>query len=107
MVTMVIKAPYISYSQGVRARPIYASVDLGHKLILIIEVIQIERFVDLPAMPPGRVQDLWKGGGGGGAAATASATGAKVFGGSRLKTLFGISIGGGKFQKFHQASEKL
>ena len=31
---------------------------------------------------------------GGGAAATASATGAKVFGGSRLKTLFGISKGG-------------
>ena len=30
----------------------------------------------------------------GGAAATASATGAKVFGGSRLKTLFGISKGG-------------
>ena len=34
----------------------------------------------------GRIQDLWKGGGGG-AAATASATGAKVFGGPRLKTL--------------------
>ena len=34
--------------------------------------------------------------GGGGAAATASATGAKVFGGSRLKTLFGISKGGGR-----------
>ena len=33
-------------------------------------------------------------GGGGGAAATASAAGAKVFGGSRLKTLFGISKGG-------------
>ena len=33
-------------------------------------------------------------GGGGGAAATASATGAKGFGGSRLKTLFGISKGG-------------
>ena len=32
--------------------------------------------------------------GGGGAAATASAAGAKVFGGSRLKTLFGISKGG-------------
>ena len=31
---------------------------------------------------------------GGGAAATASATGATVFGGSRLKTLFGISKGG-------------
>ena len=31
----------------------------------------------------------------GGAAATASAAGAKVFGGSRLKTLFGISKGGG------------
>ena len=31
---------------------------------------------------------------GGGAAATASAAGAKVFGGSRLKTLFGISKGG-------------
>ena len=30
----------------------------------------------------------------GGAAATASAAGAKVFGGSRLKTLFGISKGG-------------
>ena len=30
---------------------------------------------------------------GGGAAATASAAGAKVFGGSRLKTLFGISKG--------------
>ena len=29
----------------------------------------------------------------GGAAATASAAGAKVFGGSRLKTLFGISKG--------------
>ena len=29
-------------------------------------------------------------GGGGGAGATASAAGAKVFGGSRLKTLFGI-----------------
>ena len=40
----------------------------------------------------GRVQDLWKGGG---AAATASAVGAKVFGGSRLKALFGISKGGG------------
>ena len=40
----------------------------------------------------GRIQDLWKGGG---AAATASAAGAKVFGGSRLKTLFGISKGGG------------
>ena len=39
----------------------------------------------------GRIQDLWKGGGG--AAATASAAGAKVFGGSRLKTLFGISKG--------------
>ena len=34
------------------------------------------------------------GKGGGGAAATASAAGAKVFGGSRLKTLFGISKGG-------------
>ena len=33
---------------------------------------------------------------GGGAAATASAAGAKVFGGSRLKTLFGISKGGGR-----------
>ena len=33
--------------------------------------------------------------GGGGAAATASAAGAKVFGGSHLKTLFGISKGGG------------
>ena len=32
----------------------------------------------------------------GGAAATASAAGAKVFGGSRLKTLFGISKGGGR-----------
>ena len=31
------------------------------------------------------------GKGGGGAATTASAAGAKVFGGSRLKTLFGIS----------------
>ena len=31
---------------------------------------------------------------GGGAAATASAAGAKVFGGSRLKTLFGILKGG-------------
>ena len=31
----------------------------------------------------------------GGAVATASAAGAKVFGGSRLKTLFGISKGGG------------
>ena len=31
----------------------------------------------------------------GGGAATASAAGAKVFGGSRLKTLFGISKGGG------------
>ena len=31
----------------------------------------------------------------GGAAATASAAGAKDFGGSRLKTLFGISKGGG------------
>ena len=30
----------------------------------------------------------------GGAAATTSAAGAKVFGGSRLKTLFGISKGG-------------
>ena len=40
----------------------------------------------------GRIQDLWKGGGG--AAATASAGGANVFGGSRLKTLFGISKGG-------------
>ena len=37
---------------------------------------------------------IW-GRGGGGAAATASAAGAKVFGGSRLKTLFGISKGGG------------
>ena len=36
------------------------------------------------------------GGGGGGAAATASAAGAKVFGGSRLKTLFGISKGGAR-----------
>ena len=35
------------------------------------------------------------GGGGGGAVATASAAGAKVFGGSRLKTLFGISKRGG------------
>ena len=34
------------------------------------------------------------GKGGGGAAATASAAGAKVFGESRLKTLFGISKGG-------------
>ena len=33
-------------------------------------------------------------GGGRGAAATANATGAKVFGGSRLKTLFEISKGG-------------
>ena len=33
--------------------------------------------------------------GGGGLRATASAAGAKVFGGSRLKTLFGISKGGG------------
>ena len=33
--------------------------------------------------------------GGGGAAATASAAGTKIFGGSRLKTLFGISKGGG------------
>ena len=33
-------------------------------------------------------------GGGGGAASTASAAGAKVFGGSRLKTLFGMSKGG-------------
>ena len=41
----------------------------------------------------GRIQDLWKGGG---AAATASAAGAKVFGGSRLKTLFGISKGGAR-----------
>ena len=41
----------------------------------------------------GRIQDLRKGGGG--AAATASAAGVKVFGGSRLKTLFGISKGGG------------
>ena len=32
----------------------------------------------------------------GGAAATASAAGAKVFGGSRLKTLFGISKGGAR-----------
>ena len=32
----------------------------------------------------------------GGAAATASATGAKVFGGSHLKTLFGISKGGAR-----------
>ena len=31
----------------------------------------------------------------GGAAVTASATGAKVFGGSRLKTFFGFSKGGG------------
>ena len=35
----------------------------------------------------GRIQDLWKGGGG--------AAGAKVFGGSCLKTFFGISKGGG------------
>ena len=35
-----------------------------------------------------------RGRGGGGAAATASTAGAKVFGGSRLKTLFGISKGG-------------
>ena len=40
---------------------------------------------------PGFVE---RGRGGGGAAATASAAGAKVFGGSRLKTLFGISKGG-------------
>ena len=45
----------------------------------------------LPGADPGFVER----GGGGGAAATASATGAKVFGGSRLKTLFGISKGGG------------
>ena len=32
--------------------------------------------------------------GGGGAAATASAAGEKVFGASRLKTLFGMSKGG-------------
>ena len=32
----------------------------------------------------------------GGTAATASATGAKVFGGSRLKSLFGISKGGAR-----------
>ena len=32
----------------------------------------------------------------GGAAATANAAGAKVFGGSRLKTLFGISKGGAR-----------
>ena len=32
----------------------------------------------------------------GGAAATASAAGAKVFGGSHLKTLFGISKGGAR-----------
>ena len=42
----------------------------------------------------GRIQDLWKGGRG--AAATTSAAGAKVFGGSRLKTLFGISKGGAR-----------
>ena len=35
------------------------------------------------------------GGGAQGLRATASAAGAKVFGGSRLKTLFGISKGGG------------
>ena len=46
----------------------------------------------LNTLDQGRIQDLWKGGGG--AAATASAAGAKVFGGSRLKTLFGISKGG-------------
>ena len=46
----------------------------------------------------GRIQDLWKGGGG--TAATASATGAKVFGGSRLKTLFGISKGGARAPEF-------
>ena len=46
------------------------------------------------------IEELSRGGsricgrGGGGAVATASATGAKVFGGSRLKTLFGISKGG-------------
>ena len=43
--------------------------------------------------------DLCRGGSricgkGGGAAATASAAGANAFGGSRLKTLFGISKGG-------------
>ena len=38
-----------------------------------------------------------EGGGGGGAAATASAAVAKVFGGSRLKTLFEISKGGAPF----------
>ena len=41
-----------------------------------------------PGADPGFVER------GGGAAATASASGAKVFGGSRLKTLFGISKGG-------------
>ena len=41
-----------------------------------------------PGADPGFVER-----GGGGAAATASATGAKVFGESRLKTLFGISKG--------------
>ena len=43
--------------------------------------------LSLPGADPGFVER-------GGAAATASAAGAKVFGGSRLKTLFGISKGG-------------
>ena len=41
----------------------------------------------IPGADPGFVER-------GGAAATASAAGTKVFGGSRLKTLFGISKGG-------------
>ena len=40
-----------------------------------------------------------------GAAATASTAGAKVFGGSRLKTLFGISKGGGARPPPESASE--
>ena len=48
------------------------------------------QFYNMPSgADPGFVE------GGGGAAVTASATCAKVFGGSRLKTLFGISKGGG------------
>ena len=43
----------------------------------------------------------------GGAAATASAAGTKVFGGSRLKTLFGISKGGAHLNPLVIAHNKL
>ena len=68
-----------------RPNPPESSLGLLRSISPIPQILQLSQ---------GRIQDLWKGGGG--AAATASAAGAKVFGGSRLKTLFGISKGGAR-----------